>query len=162
MNIFYKEHRVLLEALLKNRVEFILIGGYAVNYYGHNRVTGDMDIWIKPDNENKERLLQSLSNLNFDEEGISIIRSWDFTKPQIFQIGKENQPDKTEFMTHISGIGYDEADKQKISAVLEDLKLPIIYYHHLIQNKKATGRLKDENDVAYLEKIKRLKKGSND
>ncbi|MBS1746500.1 MAG: hypothetical protein JST21_10065, partial [Bacteroidetes bacterium] len=99
MNIFYREHRNLLEALLKNRVYFILIGGYAVNYYGYNRVTGDMDIWIKPDNNNKELLLQALGSLGFDEEGIETIRTWDFTQAHKFRIGNENSPDATEFMT---------------------------------------------------------------
>lgn len=158
MYIFYKEHRIILEALLRNQVDFILVGGYAVNYYGYNRITGDMDIWIKPDNENKERLLQSLSSLGFDDEGISIIRSWDFTKPQKFHIGNDKLPDKTEFMTHISGIKYAEADEKKIKAKLDNIELPIIYYHYLIQNKKATGRLKDSADVEYLEKIMLLKK----
>ncbi|MBS1765405.1 MAG: hypothetical protein JSS90_10610 [Bacteroidetes bacterium] len=160
MNIFYKEHRILLEELLKKQVKFILIGGYAVNYYGYNRVTGDMDIWLKPDNENKILLLEALSTLGFDDIGIETIRTWDFTKPQKFSIGSNKQPDRTEFMTHISGIKYSVADEQKINATLENMSLPIIYYHHLIQNKKATGRLKDKADIEYLEKIMHLKKGN--
>ena len=79
MNIFYQEHRIILKTLLEHRVDFILIGGYAVNYYGYNRVTGDMDIWLAPDNDNKEMLLKALASLGFDEDGINTIRSWDFT-----------------------------------------------------------------------------------
>lgn len=160
MNIFYKEHKILLEALLNKHVDFILIGGYAVNYYGYNRVTGDMDIWLKPDNENKTLLLDALSTLGFDTEGIATIRTWDFTKPQKFNIGNNQRPDKTEFMTHISGIKYAEAAEQKNYAKIDNMELPIIYYHHLIQNKKATGRLKDKADIEYLEKIMHLKKGN--
>jgi predicted nucleotidyltransferase len=157
MNILYPQHRIFLEVLLKNNVDFILIGGYAVNYYGYNRVTGDMDIWIKPDNNNKELLLDALNALDFDEEGIAIIRSWDFTKPQKFHIGNEKQPDKTEFMTHISGVKYGEAASNKTIAMIDGLKLPIIHYNNLIQNKAATGRIKDKADIEYLEKITYLK-----
>lgn len=153
MNIFYREHRNLLEALLKNNVDFILIGGYAVNYYGYNRVTGDMDIWIKPDNNNKELLLQALGSLGFDEEGIETIRTWDFTQAQKFRIGNDNSPDATEFMTHISGVNFSDAAIHKIETTIDGLPLPFIHINNLIINKKATGRTKDLADVEYLEKI---------
>lgn len=158
MNIFYPEHRIILEALLKHKVDFIIIGGYAVNYYGYNRVTGDIDIWLKPDNDNKELLLNALATLGFDDEGIAKIRSWDFTGPQKFHIGDEKQPDKTEFMTHISGVTYETVRPNHIVATIEGLSLPLIHYNNLIQNKKASGRTKDLADVEYLEKIMALKK----
>lgn len=157
MNIFFKEHRDILQALLHHRVDFLLIGGYAVNYYGYNRATGDMDIWINPDNQNKESLLRALASLGFDEEGMDIIRGWDFSQPQKFHIGSDGQPDKTEFMTHISGVNYSKAKENSIPADIDGLPLPLIHYNNLIQNKKATGRTKDKADVEYLEKIMHLK-----
>ena len=60
MNIFLKEHYLLLEKLINAGVEFIIIGGYAVNYHGYNRTTGDLDLWIKPDNDNRDILLTVL------------------------------------------------------------------------------------------------------
>ncbi|HQE11794.1 MAG TPA: hypothetical protein PLQ78_03500 [Flavipsychrobacter sp.] len=157
MNIFFKEHQEILNALLKHHVSFMLIGGYAVNYYGYHRTTGDMDIWLEPSNENKALLLQALAALGFDEEGIEIINGWDFTTPQKFHIGSDNQPDKTEFMTHISGITFQDAASQKANAIIDGLQLPIIHYNSLIQNKESTGRTKDLADVEYLKKIMRLK-----
>jgi hypothetical protein len=157
MNIYYEEHRLILTALIKHNVSFMLIGGYAVNYYGYNRSTGDMDIWIQPDNGNKEFMLTALSSLGFDEEGIATIRSWNFTQPQKFYIGNANRPDKTEFMTHISGIKYSEASSLKIVANMEGINLPLIHYSSLIQNKKSAGRLKDLADIEHLEKIMELK-----
>ncbi|MBS1622212.1 MAG: hypothetical protein JSS80_11315 [Bacteroidetes bacterium] len=160
MNIFYQEHRIILKTLLEHRVDFILIGGYAVNYYGYNRVTGDMDIWLAPDNDNKEMLLKALASLGFDEDGINTIRSWDFTKPQKFHIGSDKQPDKTEFMTNISGLGYEEGRKNRIIAELEGLILPLIHYNSLLKNKRASGRSKDIADIEHLEKITELKRKS--
>ncbi len=157
MNIFFKEHQEILNALLKHHISFMLIGGYAVNYYGYHRTTGDMDIWLEPSNDNKELLLQALTALGFDEEGLNTVRSWDFTKPQKFHIGSDEQPDKTEFMTHISGIAFHNAAEQKIIVDIDGKHLPMIHYKSLIQNKKSTERTKDLADVEYLEKILRMK-----
>jgi len=161
MNILYGEHRLVLETLLQHRVDFMLIGGYAVNYYGYNRVTGDMDIWLKPGNENKELLLAALLKLGFDEEGIATIRSWDFNQPQKFSIGNDGRPDRTEFMTHISGVRYEDASLLQLTANIDELALPIIHYNSLIQNKKSTDRIKDAADVEYLERIMHLKGKNN-
>lgn len=157
MNIFYDEHKSLLNILLNQNVQFILIGGYVVNFYGYNRSTGDMDVWLKPDNENKRKLINALRILQFEDEGLEIISKWDFEKPQKFVIGDNSSPNRTDFMTHISGISYKEAEENLTLAQIDDLRLPIINYNDLIKNKQSTGRLKDLADVEYLEKILKLK-----
>lgn len=151
MNIFYNEHRLLLQKLIETKVDFMLVGGYAVIFHGYNRVTGDMDIWVRPDNENKMLLVNALAQLGFDETGISIITHWDFTHPQVFHIGQV--PERTDFMTHIAGIKYKEAKEIAITANIDGLMLTFIHINSLIQNKKATGRTKDRADAEYLEKI---------
>lgn len=52
MNILFEEQQEFLKCLSKKGVKFILVGGYAVIFHGHNRVTGDLDIWLQPTNEN--------------------------------------------------------------------------------------------------------------
>jgi hypothetical protein len=155
MNIFYTDHRLILQKMIDNKVDFILVGGYAVIYHGYDRLTGDMDIWIRPDNENKKPLLLALKELEYDEEGISVIDNWDFTKPQLFHIG--NKPDLTDFMTHISGVHYETAKQNAIQANIEGLEFFIIHINNLIENKQASGRLKDLADVEYLQKILAMK-----
>lgn len=100
MNIFFEEHKNILKTLIAHEVEFMMIGGYAFIYHGYNRVTSDMDIWIKADNDNKMKLLNGLANLRFDDAGIKTIQAWDFTKPQLFYIVKV--PERNDFMTFIS------------------------------------------------------------
>jgi predicted nucleotidyltransferase len=155
MNIFLEAHRIVLQQLLEKKVDFILIGGYAVNYYGYNRATADMDVWINPDNNNKLLLLDALASLDFDAEGLAIIRSWNFEKPQKFHVFQK--PFQTEFMTHISGIKYPDAKKIAVKTEIDGLILVMIHINSLIQNKKSTGRTKDLADVEYLEKIMALK-----
>ena len=47
----------IIGALLKRQVDFLLIGGYAVNYHGYGRYTGDNNFWIKPNNYNSLLLI---------------------------------------------------------------------------------------------------------
>ena len=71
MNLFIDKHIELLKALLKHNVHFIIIGGYSVIFHGYKRTTGDVDIWIKPDNENKQKVLVSLKEIKIDPHSIS-------------------------------------------------------------------------------------------
>ena len=64
MNIFIKEHREMLLMLIKHKVEFMIIGGYAVIYYGYGRTTNDMDIWLKPDNVKDKADIEKLQKIN--------------------------------------------------------------------------------------------------
>jgi len=156
MNIFIEKHQQLLKELLDAQVEFILIGGYAVIYYGYRRTTGDMDLWLKPTNENKIKLLPVLKNQGFNEVGIKHIENLDFTKHNAFHFWEE--PERVDCITHISGIEYDEADKQKEIVTIEDLKVPFINYKHLILSKIATGRPKDAADIEELQRVNKYRK----
>ena len=60
INIFVEEHKQILFALIKNKVDFMIIGGYAVIHYGYHRNTGDMDIWLQTGNENRDKLINAL------------------------------------------------------------------------------------------------------
>jgi len=156
MNIFIDNHRLVLEKMIETKVDFILIGGYAVNYHGYNRTTADMDVWIQPKNENKKLLLRALAELDFDDAGIATIDTWDFEKPQLFSIFEK--PLQTEFMTHISGVQYEDAKALMIRVDIDGITIPVIHFNNLIQNKKASGRPKDIADVEQLERIRLLKK----
>ncbi len=155
MNIFSEENKLILQKMFDKQVDFMLVGGHAVIYHGYNRLTGDMDIWLKPDNNNKKLLLEALTEIGFDDRGIAIINNWDFTNPQIFHIGKV--PDKTEFMTSISGVEYDSAKQNAVMAILDGVSMYIIHLNDLIENKKASGRLKDLADVEHLQKVFNLR-----
>ena len=156
MNILFAEHLTILKKLISANVDFILVGGYAVVFHGYNRLTGDMDLWIRPDNVNKMLLIDALDQLGFDAEGLLVIQAWDFTKPQVFHVGKV--PERTDFMTHIAGVSYDDAKTIAIVTILDGLTINVIHISTLIQNKKASGRTKDLADAEYLEKIIQLRK----
>lgn len=155
MNIFYEPHIELLKKLTKSKVDFILIGGYAVNFHGFSRPTGDLDIWLKPSKENQDRLIGVLESYKFLPESIDYIRNLNFSEANTFSFGEV--PIRVDFLTKITGISYEEADKQKIIGEVNGLSIPVLHLNHLILSKISNERLKDKMDVEELQKIKKLK-----
>ncbi len=153
MNIFTESHQELLKSLIKHRVNFLLIGGYAVIYYGYKRTTGDMDLWFEPSNENKLKIIDVLKEFDFDKDGIKHISQLDFTKHLAFHFWEE--PERVDCLTKISNVDFEDAFKQKMIADIEGIPVPIIQYKHLIMSKMTTNRLKDKADIEELQKIEK-------
>ena len=155
MDIFFEEHKKLLIELLEGGVEFMIIGGYAVNIHGYVRATHDMDIWLKPDNENKLKLTSVLRKKGFDKDGINFIEQQDFKEAFVFHIGEK--PLAVDFLTKISNVSYKEADEQKVLLPLKNVFVPVIHLHHLVLSKFTTGRPQDAADIDRLQRINQLK-----
>ena len=68
MTQLYPWHEKIIGLLLESDVSFLVIGGYAVNYYGYVRPTGDIDIWLKPDEETKSAFLVMLEKAGISNE----------------------------------------------------------------------------------------------
>ena len=156
MNLFIEIHQLWLKKMMEANVDFIVIGGYSVIFHGYKRTTGDMDIWLKPDNNNKQKLLPVLYGAGFEEEDVAHIAAMDFTEHHVFNIGEI--PDKIDFLTHVSIIDYDEADKKKIIADVDGMKIPFLHLNDLILSKINTGRAKDKADIDMLQQVANAKK----
>ena len=145
----------IIDALLKHQVDFLLIGGYAVNYHGYGRPTGDIDFWIKPDNQNKLLLLDAFTKLRRNSDDIKEISKLDFTKPQTFFMGEV--PLRIDFLTVVNQVNFDEAWKKRKEWPLENFLIPVVDYDHLILSKISTGRTKDKLDLEELQKVNQVK-----
>jgi hypothetical protein len=136
----------MLSLLLDNKVEFLLIGAYAMAAHGFPRATADIDIYVKPDSENASKLYKTLVEFGTPLENVS---QDDFAKPGIIlQIGVA--PRRIDIITTIDGITYNEASEGKEIIEIENLLIPIISRENLIINKMSTGREKDEIDARNL------------
>lgn len=155
MDIFFEPHRLILQALIDFEIEFMLVGGYAVNLYGYNRPTGDLDLWLNPTDENKLKLLKMLSLKDFDDESLNYISSSDFSKPTVFSMGEV--PLKIDFLTHINLIQFDGAYLKKNIVEIDGLKVPFIHLNDLVLSKINTGRSRDKGDIEELQKIQKAK-----
>lgn len=156
MNILIEEHKALIVQLLEAKIDFILIGGYAVIYHGYGRTTGDMDIWLRPANENRAKLIPLLEAQGIIQDDIERLRKTDFTQMIAFHI--DEPPYRVDFLTGMVGLKYDEADKKKVFFSLGQYQVPVLHLDHLIVNKLISGRAKDKADVEELQKIMQLKK----
>jgi predicted nucleotidyltransferase len=151
MNIFLDDHQEMIRLLIESQVEFLLIGGYAVVYHGYKRTTGDMDLWIKPTNENKEKIIKALESAAYENDDLNILNKKDFTKHTMFSVGSE--PQKIDFLNHINQVSFEEAYQNKVVFEFDGLQLPVINVRELILSKMNTGRKKDEADIEELQKI---------
>jgi predicted nucleotidyltransferase len=151
MNLFIDKHQELITQLINNKVEFIIIGGYSVIFHGYKRTTGDVDIWLKPTNNNKKKLLKVLEMESIVEEDIKTVEDLNFEDHHVFSIWEE--PEKVDFITRINIVDFEMAYKNKINAEVDGIIIPFIHLNDLIISKFNTGRTKDQADIEQLQKI---------
>lgn len=146
----------LIVAMNKHDVSYLMVGGYAINYYGFIRHTGDTDLFYNIKHKNCKKLYQSL------------IEFWGSSPPhidnytdlmvhgQVLQFGI--QPNRIDLVNDIDGVDFEECWRNRNQEVLEvenkKITLPIISLNDLIKNKKSTDRKKDQIDVDYLENMR--------
>ena len=133
-------------SLIAHDVEFLIVGAYALAFYGAPRFTGDIDVFIRPTSANAERLLAAITAFGFPSAGL---RPDDLTSPdRILQMGVE--PVQIHVMSAISGIAWDEAWAGRQTGRCGSRDLPFIGRREFVTNKRATGRLKDLADLQAL------------
>ena len=54
--MFSKDFKEFIQLLIENQVEYLIVGGYAVGIHGYPRYTGDIDVWINPNEENIKKM----------------------------------------------------------------------------------------------------------
>lgn len=151
-DIFQEDFRDFIKALNDQEVKYIMVGGMAVILHGHARVTGDMDIWVECTKENYQRLVKTFRQFGMPLFDMTLEKFLGVKENDVFSFGRN--PVGIDIMTAVKGLNFDEA--YKLSTVYEDDDLPIriIHINHLIEAKKASGRLKDLDDINQLQKKK--------
>jgi predicted nucleotidyltransferase len=139
--------REFLKLLNVKRVEYLLIGGYAVGYYGYPRATGDMDIWVAISKTNARKVVDVLQEFGF---GVAELRADLFLREdQIVRLGEA--PLRIELLTSISGVRFADCHARRNQVRIDGLRVSLISLQDLKRNKAATGRAKDQADLEQLE-----------
>ena len=153
MSIFSAPHVKFLSVLIKNKVEFVLLGGYAVILHGGNRTTSDIDLLIKPSKENGLKLINA-----FIEHGLEVedLKPEDFEKELFLSFGFE--PEAVDIMTFTKGITFDEVYANAKEIMVDSQPIKLIDIRDLIKNKESLHRdgskgLLDQYDVMELKKL---------
>lgn len=152
---FAENFSELLVCFCKHDVEFMIVGGYAVNFHGYERSTSDLDVWVKPGQENLKKIVAVITEMGFDESAVKHISSFDANAPYLFHIGAK--PDDVEVFNFVTGVQYQDAEPHKIPFTDDNrLQVYFISIRDLIVNKMLTGRPQDKVDVEMLQKIQQL------
>lgn len=138
----------LLKLLNQHGVKYLVIGGYAVVLHGHNRMTGDLDLFIELSPENAEAFCAAYHEFGL---GRGEITAADFLEEgKMIRAGFE--PMRIEVLNRISGVTFEECFPHRVDIEIEGVPVSFIGRVQLIANKLASGRDKDLSDVKKLTK----------
>ncbi|MBV6420751.1 MAG: hypothetical protein DAHOPDDO_02008 [Ignavibacteriaceae bacterium] len=138
-----KDFSEFLKLLNSKQIEYLLIGGWAVGYYGYPRATGDMDIWVSAKRENAFKLINAFKEFGFDVPELSVEL---FTKEnQITRIGVP--PLRIEVLTSISGVKFEECYPNRNVVSIDNIEINLINLDDLKKNKAAAKRFRDLDDL---------------
>jgi hypothetical protein len=148
--VFTKDMKDIIELFEKHDVQYALVGGFAVVYYGYARTTQDIDFLLLPSEENASRVMKALTDFGFGNAGIPEEL---FTREgTAIHIGVE--PNRIDFLTVLKGVPNTEIFKHIQRVEFEGTTLNLISRSDLLISKKASERLKDLADAEELEKLK--------
>lgn len=140
--------------LFKHNIEYLIVGGQAVIYYGHVILTGDIDFFYNQTEINVEKLYNAL--LEFWNNDIPCIQNKTdlMEKNVIFQFGII--PNRIDLISKIKAVNFAEAwqkrETVKINTGRGVIEVYFIDIEHLIKNKEALNREKDKEDIKFLKR----------
>jgi hypothetical protein len=135
-----------LRLLSEEKVEYLLVGGYAVGFHGYPRATKDMDVWVAVNPENAERLVRVFCRFGFSPKTISPAAF--LNERKVIEMGI--MPFRIDVIMSVSGLSFTECYAQRVKFLYEDINVNLINLEHLKINKRAVGRLRDLADVEEL------------
>jgi hypothetical protein len=154
MDVLDEELLKFWNALNQNRVKYIMVGGFATRWHGYNRSTDDLDMWIEDTLSNRVSVRNAFKELEYGDypsiETMQFVPGW----TTFYAAGIE-----LDIMTDMKGLealSFQECLDSAAIADLNGILVPFLHINHLIENKKVVNRPKDQIDVIYLEKIKKL------
>jgi hypothetical protein len=143
--------REFIRLLAREGVEYLIVGAWSLAFHGRPRYTGDLDLFVRRDAANADRLMRVLEAFGFGSVGLT---RDDFLKEDfVIQLGVE--PNRLDILTGISGVTFAEAWSARVAGTLQGLPAWFISRDLLIRNKQATGRDQDLADIRLLEAVRR-------
>lgn len=146
MASFNPDFRDLLVEFNAHDVEYIVVGAHALAAHGQIRATKDLDVWVRPDPRNAERVLASLISFGAALHGLTLE---DLSSEGIvFQMGVP--PVRIDVLTSITGVAFTDAWAERLRTRFAGVPTSVLSRRHLIRNKRKAGRAQDLVDVEWL------------
>ena len=143
-----EDFRDLLASLLEAGARFLVVAAHALAVHGVPRATGDLDVWIDRNPTNVERVWTALTRFGAPVAALGIRQQDLAAADTVVQIG--TPPRRIDILTQISGVDFEEAWASRAVQKVVGLSIPFLGREKLLQNKRATGRLKDLADLEAL------------
>lgn len=140
------DFREFLRLLNCHEVEYLLVGGYAVGYYGYPRATGGMDIWIAISETNAERTARAVREFGMPEQ--EAVKGLFTQENKIIRMGVP--PVRIEVITRASGVRFADCYSRRDVVDMDGVSVNLISLADLKANKQACGRHKDLEDLKHL------------
>ena len=138
-----------IQLLNTHQVEYLLVGGMAVNIYGYPRSTGDMDIWVNATKTNHERLIKVHVDFRMPLGEMGELSNFlDTTNYDVFRFGGGYS--HIDIMTVCKGLFFDVAVKRAEGITIKGTTFNCVAFDDLLIAKKASGRYKDLDDIENL------------
>ncbi|MBN1691096.1 MAG: nucleotidyltransferase [Dehalococcoidia bacterium] len=142
----HPDFKELLELFNKHKVEYVVVGGYALAFHGAPRFTGDIDIFIYAHPENAHHVLEALEEFGFKSSDLT---EEDFSSSnKVIQLG--TPPVRVDIITSLTGVLWDDVVKSRVSGSYGGVPVFFISRNDFIKNKRAIGRMKDLADIEAL------------
>lgn len=155
-----KDFKDFLELLDKHKVDYCIIGGYAVAFHAQPRYTKDLDIFVAISESNAQKMVAVIKEFAGDDPNLNenIFKE----KGKILRIGMA--PNRIEIINDIDAVNSVEVIANKVEGHYGGVKTFFIGLDELIKNKEAMMKKEsrkdtnDANDYAVLKKVRDKKR----
>ena len=133
----------------KHGLEYMVIGGQALNFHKILRQTIDMDIWLKPATQNYQKLAKILIEMDYEKESVSQLSTFDPDTVHSFSISGP-----IDFLTHVHrNFDFDRCFTRSKIYTIEEIQIPFIGLEDLREIKVLAGRNQDLRDVILIDEF---------
>ncbi len=141
-----QDFREFLELFNSRSIEYMVVGSYALAYYGAPRYTGDIDVFVHRTEKNAKLIIEALGDFGFSFPNLT---AEDFLNDDnVIQLGMP--PVRIDILTSLSGMPWETAVLHKEKGEIDGIPVAIIGRDDYIVNKRAVGRAKDLADIEAL------------
>lgn len=116
------DFKEFLQLLNSHKVEYLVIGGYAIGHHGFPRTTGEIDIWVAVNARNASAVVRALKEFGFDVPNLK--EDLFLEEGRITRMGVP--PMRIEILTKISGVRFEDCCPKRIVADLDGITANII------------------------------------
>jgi hypothetical protein len=155
----------LLSKLVQQSVDFVLVGGLAVQLHGYMRMTYDVDLVLAMNNDNLTRFIDTAKELGLAPiipvpidslKNADLIDQWHREKGMLaFALREPGIAGSVIDVLVRPDVSYERLVEDAVDGELFGRKVKVASIDHLLEMKRIANRPKDQLDITALEKIKR-------